>query len=96
MGGKFDLSAFRHFGTYDVFSGAMASYLVSRDAQEVEIESLGRSFRFDSWEPVHTEYSYKYLESDIAELAADTGYSIEGQYRDTKHYFMDSLWRVEK
>ena len=96
LGGNFRTEAFRHYGTYDVFSGAMASYLVSLEEQTVEIETLGRSFHFDAWEPVHTEYSYKYLESDIKSLAMDTGYLIEGRYRDSKHYFIDSLWRVKK
>ncbi len=96
LGGNFRTEAFRHYGTYDVFSGAMVSYLVSLEEQTVEIESLGRSFHFQAWEPVHTEYSYKYLESDIESLAGDTGYVIEGKYRDSKHRCIDSLWRVEK
>lgn len=96
LGGDFRQEAFRHYGTYDVFSGAMVSYLVSLEEQTVHIESLGRSFHFDAWEPVHTEYSYKYLEGDIEDLANDTGYVIEGKYRDSQHRFIDSLWRVQK
>ncbi len=96
LGGNFRTDAFRHYGTYDVFSGAMVSYLVSLEEQTVEIKSLGRSFHFEEWEPVHTEYSYKYLESDIVDLAGDTGYSIEGTYRDSARGFVDSLWRVDK
>ncbi|MCP4449547.1 MAG: L-histidine N(alpha)-methyltransferase [Myxococcales bacterium] len=96
LGGNFVPEKFRHYGTYDVFSGAMVSYLVSLEKQDVEIEALGRSFSFQAWEPVHTEYSYKYLESDIESLAAHTGYVIEAKYRDSKHFFVDSLWRVSK
>lgn len=96
LGGNFRPEAFRHYGTYDVFSGAMVSYLVSLEAQKVHIEALGRSFSFQAWEPVHTEYSYKYLENDIHSLAEHTGYVIEGNYRDSRHYFVDSLWRVCK
>ncbi len=96
LGGNFNTDDFRHYGTYDVFSGAMVSYLVSLKAQTVEIESLGKSFHFDAWEPVHTEYSYKYLDEDIDDLAGDTGYQIEGKYRDSRRYFIDSLWRVMK
>lgn len=94
LGGNFDVSRFRHFGTYDVFSGAMASYLVSREQQRVYIEALQHTFEFAEWEPVHTEYSYKYLESDIDRLAADTGFSIEARYFDDRRYFVDDLWRV--
>jgi L-histidine Nalpha-methyltransferase len=96
LGGEFDPEAFRHFGTYDVFSGAMKSYLVSLEAQSVHIEALSQSFSFEPWEPIHTEYSYKYLDSDVEQLAADTGFSIQRQYRDRQRYFLDALWRVEK
>lgn len=71
LGRNFDLSKFRQYADYDVFSGAMESYLVSREKQSVFIREIGQSFAFESWEPIHTEYSYKYLESDIALLAQE-------------------------
>lgn len=95
LGADFDVSKFRHFATYDVYLGAMTSYLVSNERQTVHIESLEHRIDFEAWEPVHTEYSYKFLESDISALARDTGFSIESQFFDSKHYFTDSLWRVE-
>lgn len=95
LGGTFDVSRFRHFGTYDVFTGAMKSYLVSLEAQTVWIEALRHAFVFQPWEPVHTEYSYKYLRSDIDALARDTGFSIEANYLDERRWFVDSLWRVD-
>ena len=96
LGGNFDVAQFRHFGTYDVFSGAMKSYLVSRVEQEVSIDALACTFPFEPWEPVHTEYSYKYLRSDIASLAASTGFEIETELSDSRGWFVDSLWRVAK
>jgi len=96
LGGNFDLTKFRHYANYDVYSGAMESYLVSLESQEVSIKKIGQSFHFDPWEPIHTEYSYKYLESDIQELAKITGFTVEAQLYDSKHYFVDSIWRVRK
>lgn len=96
LGGNFDTEQWRHFGTYNVFNGAMESYLVSRARQEVHIDAIGVTFHFDPWEPVHTEYSYKYLESDIDELAASTGFTIENRFFDRRHWFTDALFRVEK
>ena len=96
LGGNFDISRFRHFGTYDVFSGAMESYLVSMEKQSVFIEQIGRSFTFEEWEPIHTEYSYKYLISHIETLAVETGYEIYEHLFDTKRYFVDSIWRSYK
>lgn len=96
LGGHFDRNRFRHFGTYDVFSGAMESYLVSLERQEVYIDKIGRPFNFRSWEPVHIEYSYKYLVSDIETLAHDTGYHNEHNFFDSSRYFTDAIWRVRK
>nr|HQV31966.1 L-histidine N(alpha)-methyltransferase [Calditrichia bacterium] len=77
LGGNFSLDTFRFFATYNVFSGAIESYLVSKEEQDVYIEAVGQSFHFKAWEPIHTEYSYKYLISDIERLAAKTGFIIE-------------------
>lgn len=96
LGGTFDVSKWRHFGTYDVFSGAMESYLVSLEKQSAFIEKIGRWFEFDAWEPIHTEYSYKYLVSDIEQLAGETGFEIYEHLFDSNHYFADSVWRVCK
>jgi dimethylhistidine N-methyltransferase len=96
LGGDFDLSKFQFHSSYDVFTGAMESYLVSKERQTVLIKEISQSFLFEAWEPIHTEYSYKYLESDIQELAAETGFYIEKQLYDAKRYFVDSIWRVQK
>lgn len=96
LGGQFDVFKFRHFGTYDVFTGAMESYLVSLVSQDVFIEEVGRSFHFDPWEPIHVEYSYKYHVADIDGLAVDTGFDVIEHLFDNKRYFTDSVWRVNK
>jgi len=96
LGGHFDVDRFRHFSTYNVFSGAMESYLVSLHAQEVEIERLQSSFTFRAWEPIHTEYSYKYLPADIERLALESGFEVVQHFGDQRGFFIDSLWRVDK
>jgi dimethylhistidine N-methyltransferase len=96
LGGQFDLDKFRHVGTYDVFSGTMQSYLISLETQQVMIEKIGRSFSFRPWEPIHTEFSHKYLAEDIEALASDTGFAVERHLYDARRYFVDSIWRVYK
>lgn len=96
LGGTFEIAKFRHFGTYDVFSGAMESYLVSQEKQSVFIELIGRSFFFEAWEPIHTEYAYKYLLSDIEKLASEAGFKICEHLFDPDNFFTDSVWGVEK
>ena len=88
--------AFQHHATYNVFSGAMESYLVSRARQTVRVAAVDHSFDFAPFEPIHTEYSYKFLLEDIEGLARDTGFSIEAQWLDDQGLFVDSLWEVRK
>jgi len=96
LSGDFDVDRFRFFSTYDVFGGSMNSYLVSLAEQSVFVGAVGQRFHFRPWEPIRTEYSYKYLESDIESLAAETGFRVERQFYDARRFFADSLWRVVK
>ncbi len=96
LGGQFDLARFEHFGTYNVFSGAMESYLLSLQDQEVFIGALNKSFSFAAFEPVHVEYSFKFLPRDIESLGRETGFVVEGSFSDSRDYFIDVLWRVVK
>lgn len=96
LGADFDVSGFRHFGTYDVKSGAMKSYLVSLERQEVRVEALERSFVFDPWEPIHTEYSYKYLRTDVDQLAEDSGFVVAARHEDPRGWFMDDVWKPRR
>ena len=96
LGGSFKVDQFQYHSTYNALSGAIESYLVSRQKQVVHIETLSQSFFFEAWEPVHTEYSHKYLESDIASLAEETGFTIVTHLIDSKKYFVDSVWQVNK
>lgn len=92
----FDPKRFRHYGTYDADLGAMTSHLISLQPQTVFVGRLSMRFEFAAWEPIHTEYSYKYLESDIVAMAQDTGYDIVASFKDARDYFCNSLWRVQQ
>ncbi len=96
LGANFDLSRFRHYGTYDVMSGAMESYLVSLENQSVFVEHIQRSFEFSAWEPIHTEYSYKYLRSDVDALAVDSGFQVRHRFGDVRGWFIDDVWAPAK
>ncbi len=96
LGADFDVSKWRFFCTYNVFSGAMESYLVSLQAQTVHIEALQSRFSFAPWEPIHTEYSYKYLDSDISGLAEHGGFEDQARFYDSNRWFCDALWRAKK
>jgi L-histidine N-alpha-methyltransferase len=96
LGGDFTLDRFEHYSTYNVLSGAVESYLVSRERQRVGIEALKTHFSFQAWEPIHTEVSKKYLPQDISSMAGETGFEVVDEMCDLRRYFSDSLWRVRK
>lgn len=89
----FDLSGFKHFEKYNLQLGAMESYLISTRDQVVHLRKLNAAIRFSKGEPVHTEYSFKYDESDIAGLIAGTSLSIEEFFYDKRRYFLSALFK---
>ncbi|VEG90265.1 L-histidine N(alpha)-methyltransferase [Legionella spiritensis] len=93
---NFIIDQFEHYGVYNVHSGAMESYLLSRCEQDVVIGKLNRTFHFHLLEPIHVEYSFKYLPTQIAQLAHDNGFQRLQNFTDSKNYFIDSLWQVDK
>jgi L-histidine N-alpha-methyltransferase len=90
----FDLNRFRHYEIYSPHRGAMESYLLSLDAQTVSISALEKEFGFLPYEAIQTEYSFKYDGNGIAQLAADAGFVVETEFRDSRNYFSDSVWRA--
>jgi len=92
LGGNFDLTQFKHWATYNPMNGEARSYLVSMKSQEVYIEALEASFKFDFWEPIYTEVSRKYDVAELEKLAKEAGFRVRHHFFDCKHYFVDSLW----
>jgi L-histidine Nalpha-methyltransferase len=96
LGGDFDPTKYKHFGICNFERGAMESYLISQANQNAYIEALGQTISFQTWEPIHMEYSYKYSESQIETLADQNGFDVVENLYDSDHYFIDSIWRVRK
>ena len=96
LGGHFKLDNFVHHGLYNPVRGAMESYLVSTRDQQVDIDSLHKTFHFEAYEAIHLEYSYKYLLADIDAMARETGFDKLQHWTDSRGYFADSLWQVRK
>jgi len=96
LGGNFNIDKFQHFGVYSPSLGAMESYVLAIEEQNVYISALERSFHFKAYEPIHLEYSFKFLKSDIDFLCKKTGFDIVRHFTDSNEYFIDSLWKVVK
>ncbi len=93
LGGNFKLENYQHYATYNVYSCAMESYLISLENQLVVIDELDKSFSLNEFEAIHMEYSHKYSISQIELLAKEAGFEVINHFRDSKYYFVDSLWR---
>lgn len=82
---NFDLSAFAHQAFYNEAVGRIEIYF--RSLREQTVTVAGRRFTFAEGERVHTEYSYKYDEAGIAELARRGGFSIARTWTDPDRLF---------
>ncbi len=92
--GNFQISAFKHYATYNVHSNAVECYLISNKQQTVYLEELNTEIKFEKWEPILTQVSQKYSIDDIEEMAEKSGYSVKKHFFDSKNYFVDSVWEV--
>jgi L-histidine Nalpha-methyltransferase len=95
LGADFNLNKFRHYPFYDPVSGECRSYLISEEAQQVNVKSLDATFHFHAWEAIHTEISRKYDLHFIQSLADKTGFELVENFFDDNKYYLDSLWRVK-
>ncbi len=92
LGGEFDMDQFKFYAAYNPFQGAVQSTLMAKKPQQVKIEALDQSFSFDEWEPVHTESSYKFSESEIKELAIENGFHQEALWKDSWGMYGNAIW----
>ncbi|HKR59942.1 MAG TPA: L-histidine N(alpha)-methyltransferase [Pyrinomonadaceae bacterium] len=91
LDGNFNLRAFKHHAFYNEEIGRVEIYIESIPAQTVNIGKLNLEVRFDAGERIHTENSYKYDLSGIAQLASDTGYTCTRTWLDSRERFSSNL-----
>jgi L-histidine Nalpha-methyltransferase len=94
LGGNFVPARFEYYSTYNPRSGAIESFLMSTKEQSVFIDMCGQAFSFATWEPIHTESSYKFLRRDFTRLARDSGFNSLASFCDSRRYFADALWQA--
>lgn len=91
LGANFDIAKFSHYAAYSPLDGAAKSFLISREKQEVFIESLNQTFSFNAWEPIFMEISQKYTPAMIEEIAQQSGFKVLENFYDEKKFFSDTL-----
>ncbi|MDC6361398.1 MULTISPECIES: L-histidine N(alpha)-methyltransferase [Flavobacteriaceae] len=93
MGGNFELDNFLHWEVYDPETGTAKSYLVSKKAQTVTIESLGLEIRLREWETIHTEISQKYDDAIVEWLAKQVNLKMVTQFSDDRQWYKDHVFK---
>jgi L-histidine N-alpha-methyltransferase len=91
LGGTFDLRKFRHRAFYNEAAGRIEIYIESLFKQQVRIEKLDLQVEFAPGEMIHTENSYKYDMTGIAQLAASTGFELSHTWTDSQERFSSNL-----
>lgn len=92
LNANFNLDQFEHYQNYDPLTGACRSFLVSLQAQTVNI--AGKIFNFAKDESIYMEVSQKYSPEDIDELAVSSGFKAVSHCYDHKKWYMDAIWKV--
>ena len=92
LGGNFDIPNFIHHSNYNPQTGDRSCFLVSNKAQKVWIDALQLEVDFEAWESIHTQISQKYSIREIGKMAERAGFKIKNNFKDSKEYFVDSLW----
>lgn len=91
LNADFDVTAFKHYPTYDPRSGEARSYLISKKDQTVRIGYFDKDFFFKKNETIYMEVSRKYEESEIENYASTSGLELVTSFKDCKHYFAEML-----
>ncbi|MBQ4818524.1 L-histidine N(alpha)-methyltransferase [Aquimarina sp. MMG016] len=88
---NFDLDKFMHWETYDPESGTAKSYLVSKEKQTVDINSLSLEVHFEAWESIHTEISQKYDDDIVKWLTEESGLEVVQSFTNENQEYKDYL-----
>ena len=91
LDGDFDLRAFKHHAFYNEDVGRVEMYIESTRPQTATIGKLGMKLQFGTGERIHTENSYKYDLSGIAQMAAQTGFECAHTWLDSQKRFSSNL-----
>ena len=92
LGGRFDLTAFRHRAHYNAEAGRIEMHLESLRPQRVRVTPAGDAadgyaFDFAAGETIHTEDSHKYAPAEFAALAGRAGWAVRRVWTDDAGLF---------
>lgn len=91
LGGRFDLTTFRHRAVWNEELSRIEMHLESLRAQVVAIQELELEVSFEEGETIHTESSYKFESRQIEALAEESGFELRRVWTDGKRRFGSHL-----
>ncbi len=95
LDGDFDLRSFKHHAFYNEEIGRVEIHIECTRSQLVKLRGIDLEVQFNSGERIHTENSYKYDLSGIAQLAAETGFRCSRTWLDSDEHFSSNLLLAE-
>jgi L-histidine Nalpha-methyltransferase len=86
---NFDPNAFRHYAYYDPSQEAMKSYLISTQAQTVDLPGLALTIDFQPYEAIYMEHAQKFTRNCIAADAHAAGLALALELTDQDEFFTE-------
>ena len=94
LGGDFDLGQFAHRAVWNEREARIEMHLVSRSAQEVQVQAAGVRFTIEAGQWIWTESSYKYRPDDVVNLLEAARFKVDRQWIDREARFALTLVRA--
>ena len=89
LGANFVVDQFDHLPEYTEEEGIAKSSIISKVAQDVTIESVGKTYSFTAGEKIHVEISRKYNQQVMKSILKDTDFTLAETLTDSQGYFAD-------
>jgi dimethylhistidine N-methyltransferase len=88
----FDLRSFAHEVRWNETERRIEMHLLSLRRQQVHIPDLGE-FHFDAGETIWTESSHKFMEAELRDYAAASGFETIKTWTDAEWPLTETLWK---
>jgi len=92
LGANFNVDKMAYYSAYNPYKKRNEAYVYSKCRQKVDMKANNRSYVLEAFEPINTEYSYKYSIADTDRMADEYGFEVKAHFCDPRSFFTDTLW----
>lgn len=90
----FNETDFEYFFNYNPYNGKGEFCLASKITQTVKLQET--QIKLNQWEVINVGISQKFTKNCISTLAEQTGFKVSKNITDSKGFFMNSIWKLNK